>query len=56
MPKGVEILKQTQPDIAIIDIGLPDMDGIELTQKFKQHIASSEPVELLRIPFSTDII
>ena len=39
--KGLEILKQTQPDIAIIDIGLPDMDGIELTQKFKQHIASS---------------
>jgi DNA-binding NarL/FixJ family response regulator len=38
---GLEILKQTQPDIAIIDIGLPDMDGIELTQKFKQHIVSS---------------
>jgi len=38
---GLEILKKTQPDIAIIDIGLPDMDGIELTQKFKQYIASS---------------
>lgn len=36
---GLEILKQTQPDIAIIDIGLPDMDGIELTQKFKQYIS-----------------
>lgn len=38
---GLEILKQTQPDIAIIDIGLPDMDGIELTQKFKHHIATT---------------
>ena len=43
--KGLEILKQTQPDIAIIDIGLPDMDGIELTQKFKQHIAASRARE-----------
>jgi DNA-binding NarL/FixJ family response regulator len=43
--KGLEILKQTQPDIAIIDIGLPDMDGIELTQKFKQHIAANRARE-----------
>lgn len=43
--KGLEILKQTQPDIAIIDIGLPDMDGIELTQKFKQHIATNRARE-----------
>ena len=43
--KGLEVLKQTQPDIAIIDIGLPDMDGIELTQKFKQHIAANRARE-----------
>ena len=32
---GLIILKQLQPDIAIVDIGLPDQDGIELTRKIK---------------------
>jgi DNA-binding NarL/FixJ family response regulator len=32
---GMEMLKKVQPDIAIIDIGLPDKDGIQLTQELK---------------------
>ena len=34
--EGLKLLTQLQPDIAIVDIGLPDIDGIELTKKFKQ--------------------
>ncbi|MCG9892288.1 MAG: response regulator transcription factor [Thermosynechococcaceae cyanobacterium MS004] len=34
--QGLHVLISTQPDVAIIDIGLPDIDGIELTQKFRQ--------------------
>lgn len=34
--RGLEILTETIPDVAIIDIGLPDIDGIELTTKLKQ--------------------
>ncbi|MGB3694154.1 MAG: response regulator transcription factor [Spirulinaceae cyanobacterium] len=34
--EGLQILEATQPDVAIIDIGLPDRDGIELTQQLKQ--------------------
>ena len=34
--KGLQILETTKPDVAIVDIGLPDKDGIELTQEFKQ--------------------
>jgi two-component system, NarL family, response regulator LiaR len=33
---GLKLLKSTLPDVAIIDIGLPDMSGIELTQEFKK--------------------
>jgi DNA-binding NarL/FixJ family response regulator len=33
--EGLKMLKITQPDIAIIDIGLPDKDGIELTRELK---------------------
>ncbi len=34
--RGLQVLAATQPDVAIVDIGLPDMDGIELTQRLKQ--------------------
>ncbi|AFY33227.1 response regulator transcription factor [Calothrix sp. PCC 7507] len=33
--EGLKMLKALQPDIAIIDIGLPDKDGIELTRELK---------------------
>ncbi len=33
--EGLRMLKKVQPDIAIIDIGLPDKDGIELTRELK---------------------
>ena len=36
--QGLQLLKNAQPDVAIVDIGLPDMDGIELTQNFKQFL------------------
>jgi DNA-binding NarL/FixJ family response regulator len=39
---GLRLLKSTQPDVAIVDVGLPDMTGIELTQQFKQAQASGE--------------
>lgn len=37
--QGLEILKTIQPDVAILDIGLPDMDGIEVTRRFKQDLS-----------------
>ena len=33
--EGIKLLKVMQPDVAIVDIGLPDTDGIELTQRLK---------------------
>ncbi|MBW4641272.1 MAG: response regulator transcription factor [Gloeocapsa sp. UFS-A4-WI-NPMV-4B04] len=35
--EGLKLLEMTKPDIAIVDIGLPDLDGIELTQRFKAN-------------------
>jgi two-component system, NarL family, response regulator LiaR len=35
---GLKLLQETQPDVAIIDIGLPDMDGIEVTQQLKESL------------------
>ncbi|MDJ0724200.1 MAG: response regulator transcription factor [Prochloraceae cyanobacterium] len=42
--KGLEIITSSKPDVAIVDIGLPDKDGIELTQELKQSQETSEDV------------
>ncbi len=34
---GLQKVKKHQPDIALVDIGLPDIDGIEVTQQLKQY-------------------
>jgi DNA-binding NarL/FixJ family response regulator len=33
---GLDLLNQLQPDIAIIDISLPDKDGIQITREIKE--------------------
>ena len=33
--KGLEILKDTRPDLILMDINMPDMDGYSLTAKIK---------------------
>lgn len=34
---GLQLLKQLRPDVAIIDIDLPDKDGIAVTQELRSH-------------------
>lgn len=43
--KGLQIIESTKPDVAIVDIGLPDKDGIELTQELKQAQQKSPDVK-----------
>ncbi|MDJ0734326.1 MAG: response regulator transcription factor [Nostocaceae cyanobacterium] len=40
--EGLQLLKTLKPDIATIDIGLPEIDGIELTRRFREYQASTE--------------
>ncbi|MFP4134876.1 MAG: response regulator [Halothece sp.] len=47
--QGLALIEQKQPDIAIVDIGLPDMDGIELTTLFKQKQAENETLQPVKI-------
>ncbi|MER3432501.1 MAG: DNA-binding response regulator [Leptolyngbya sp. ERB_1_1] len=39
---GLKMLTSLKPDVAIVDIGLPDIDGIELTRRFRQAQAAME--------------
>ena len=38
---GLQLLQTTKPDVAIVDVGLPDTDGIELTRKFREFQSTS---------------
>lgn len=40
--EGLRMLHDLQPDVAIVDIGLPGITGIELTRRFKQSLATSK--------------
>jgi DNA-binding NarL/FixJ family response regulator len=40
--EGLNLLETVKPDIGIVDIGLPDMDGIELTKRFKNSQSAAE--------------
>jgi two-component system, NarL family, response regulator LiaR len=39
---GLKLLKSVQPDVAIVDVDMPDMNGIDLTHEFRQFQAAGE--------------
>ena len=54
---GMELVREMQPDAVIVDVGLPDTDGIELTKQLLEEFphlvvitlsASEEPEMALR--------
>lgn len=40
--QGLKLLEKIKPDVAIVDIGLPDIDGIEVVSRFKQSHLDKE--------------
>lgn len=58
---GLKLLETAKPDVAIVDIGLPDMDGIELTRRFKQTqtesaVAAETKVLILTLQDNNDVV
>jgi DNA-binding NarL/FixJ family response regulator len=57
---GLKLMTSAKPDVAIIDIGLPDIDGIELTRRFRQAQAlmdeSATKVLILTLQDNEDVV
>jgi len=57
---GLRLLEEVQPDVAVVDVGLPDIDGIQLTQRLKtnaaQGLASKTKVLILTLQHSEELV
>lgn len=40
--QGLRLLETAKPDVAVVDIGLPDIDGIEVVRRFRQSTVEEE--------------
>jgi two-component system, NarL family, response regulator LiaR len=40
--QGLRLLETVKPDVALVDIGLPDIDGVEVVRRFKQSNGREE--------------
>ncbi|MBC8120785.1 MAG: response regulator transcription factor [Gemmatimonadaceae bacterium] len=40
--EGLRAVRQHHPDIAIVDIGLPDLDGVEVTRRIKEELPDTK--------------
>lgn len=56
---GLRLITTAKPDIAIVDIGLPDIDGIELTKRFKkiqEETGATTKILILTLQDSEEIV
>jgi signal transduction histidine kinase len=43
-PTGLELALSTHPDVVLCDVGLPEMDGVEVCQRVRQHDGEFQPL------------
>jgi two-component system, NarL family, response regulator LiaR len=57
--QGLNLLNSKKPDVAIVDIGLPDIDGIEVVRRFRENqgdTPSSTKILMLTMHNSQDAV
>jgi NarL family two-component system response regulator LiaR len=55
-PRGLEEVRRLEPDVAVIDLGLPGMDGIELTRQLRQVVPKTKIVILTMHDLDTEVL
>jgi DNA-binding NarL/FixJ family response regulator len=55
-PRGLEEIRRLKPDVAVIDLGLPGMDGIELTRQLRSIVPQTRIVILTMHDLDTEVL
>jgi DNA-binding NarL/FixJ family response regulator len=45
--EGLKLVEKHRPDLVIVDVGLPDIDGIEVTRRIKEMELAHSPIKVL---------
>ena len=49
-PRGIEIFKQQRPDLVLLDLGLPTLDGIQVLKEIKRVDKNSKVIMISGYP------
>jgi NarL family two-component system response regulator LiaR len=55
-PRGLEETRRLEPDVAVIDLGLPGMDGIELTRQLRAAVPKTRILILTMHDLDTEVL
>lgn len=53
---ALELIERQRPDVAVVDLGLPQMDGIELTQRIRERFPEIRIVIVTMVDLEDDVI
>jgi len=53
---GLEAIRRERPDVAVIDIGLPGIDGIELTKRVRAELPGTRVVIVTMIDLEEEVV
>jgi two-component system, NarL family, response regulator LiaR len=53
---GLELIRRERPDVAVVDLGLPGIDGIELTKRVRAELPKTRVVIMTMIDVEEEVV